>query len=34
VIGAALVFLFPVSALRNVRHHVRYHKHSATTPSS
>ena len=34
VIGAALVYLFPVSALRNVRHNVRYHKHSATTPPS
>src|SRR5215813_11209346 len=34
LIGAALVFLFPVSAARNVRHHVRYRKHSATTPPS
>ena len=34
LIGAALVFLFPVSALQIVRRHLRYHKRSATTPPS
>jgi hypothetical protein len=34
LIGAALVFLFPISALQHVRRHLRYHKRSATTPPS